>query len=320
MTNVFLTYNNTAHTDGAGAQLYRIYGIYALTRMLGLRYLHSPLFKIDHQGLAILQSQHPDETLVTRFNQSFSIQSDGILPDDAIVRLIADPVPGFETSLLAESTELNRPILAKITYPHRIIDCFPDAMLACQFESPFRIVPNWNGTRPLRVAVHVRRGDVRLLEPDRLLPNAYYIEVIRNIRRCFEGAGLAHSIEIHSETSNAEFVVSSNGFGVYNLTGNSVYRPDDDAFDEFKEVEPVLYRFNEETLDSFKNIASADIIVTSKSCFSYLAAILNPKAAVIYHPFFHSPLSTWLVSQIDGAFDHEKLLAHFRSGTVNSAV
>jgi hypothetical protein len=49
------TYDNTAKTDGVGAQLQRIYGIYSISRLLGASYLHSPLDYLDYQGLSALE-------------------------------------------------------------------------------------------------------------------------------------------------------------------------------------------------------------------------------------------------------------------------
>lgn len=48
MSQIHLTYNNRARTDGAGAQLYRIYGIYSLTRRFGFGCLHSPIWRLDN--------------------------------------------------------------------------------------------------------------------------------------------------------------------------------------------------------------------------------------------------------------------------------
>ncbi|MCX6957081.1 MAG: hypothetical protein NT164_00835 [Verrucomicrobiae bacterium] len=46
LPNVALTYANDVIMDGAGAQLHRIYTIYALSRHLGVSYFHSPLFEL----------------------------------------------------------------------------------------------------------------------------------------------------------------------------------------------------------------------------------------------------------------------------------
>lgn len=74
-----LTYDNSVMTDGVGAQLQRIYGIYAISRLLGATYLHSPLSRVDYQGLAALERNLADPGFHHAFNELFRIESD-ILP------------------------------------------------------------------------------------------------------------------------------------------------------------------------------------------------------------------------------------------------
>ena len=74
--NVFLTYANEITPDGAGAQLHRIYGIYCLSRLLGTKYLHSPLNDVYYQGLEAFQNQEKDPTFIDTFNRKFALPSD----------------------------------------------------------------------------------------------------------------------------------------------------------------------------------------------------------------------------------------------------
>ncbi len=74
-----LTYDNSVLTDGVGAQLQRIYGIYAISRLLGAIYLHSPLSRVDYQGLAALERNLADPGFHHAFNELIRIESD-ILP------------------------------------------------------------------------------------------------------------------------------------------------------------------------------------------------------------------------------------------------
>ena len=92
---IFLTYANTAHTDGLAAQLYRIYGIYCLARAFGFEYLHTPLARIDFQGLTMLRSQSPDTTLTDRANAIFTLPGSSA-PDPCTYLDLPDPEPGFE--------------------------------------------------------------------------------------------------------------------------------------------------------------------------------------------------------------------------------
>ncbi len=98
--NVFLTYASDVNPDGAGAQLHRIYGIYCLSRMLGTKYLHTPLHDVYYQGLDSLQNQQKDPAFVDTFNRTFALPSDRTTTaSPACVTLPSPPVGALERAL-----------------------------------------------------------------------------------------------------------------------------------------------------------------------------------------------------------------------------
>src|SRR5580704_1657536 len=78
---VVLTYDNAKMTDGAGAQLQRIYGTYAISRLLGASYFHTPLSRVDYQGFSALERNVIDPAYHQQFNDLFLIESD-VMPSD----------------------------------------------------------------------------------------------------------------------------------------------------------------------------------------------------------------------------------------------
>src|SRR5260370_39042817 len=76
-----LTYDNTRRTDGIGAQLQRIYGIYSISRLVGASYLHTPLARVDYQGLSALENNVTDPAYHYEFNDLLRIKSD-VMPSD----------------------------------------------------------------------------------------------------------------------------------------------------------------------------------------------------------------------------------------------
>ena len=72
---VAVTYDQNA-ADGVGAQLQRIYGLYALSRALDIKYVHTPLGRVDYQGLMPMLTGRTDPDFVTRYNAFFSLPSD----------------------------------------------------------------------------------------------------------------------------------------------------------------------------------------------------------------------------------------------------
>src|ERR1700733_9235241 len=75
-SGVALTYANDKMMDGAGAQLQRIYGIYAVSRYLHLPYVHTPLKAIGYQGLSALEKNNPSPNAQDAWNRVFTIPSD----------------------------------------------------------------------------------------------------------------------------------------------------------------------------------------------------------------------------------------------------
>src|SRR5262249_45309462 len=72
---VAVTYDQGA-SDGVGSQLHRIFGIYALSRALQIKYVHAPLAQVGYQGLLPMLAKRTDPDFATRYNAFFSLPSD----------------------------------------------------------------------------------------------------------------------------------------------------------------------------------------------------------------------------------------------------
>jgi hypothetical protein len=53
---------------------------------------------------------------------------------------------------------------------------------------------------------------------------------------------------------------------------------------------------------TMRQLIEADILIMSKSSFSYVAALVSD-GIKLYEPFWHSPLSAWIERGSDGGFD-----------------
>src|SRR5262245_10024298 len=69
-----VTYDPTT-TDGVGSQLLRIYGLYALSRALDVKYVHTPIGLVGYQGFLPLLTGRTDSDFTARFNAFFSFLS-----------------------------------------------------------------------------------------------------------------------------------------------------------------------------------------------------------------------------------------------------
>lgn len=154
-----LAYDNNTKTDGVGAQLQRIYGIYSISRLLGASYLHSPLGCVDYQGLFALEENVADPGFHHEFNDLFQIKSD-VMPTDDFHKI---NLPDISMEILHQLVAMfdkhetgGRPSLVQLVMPYGIADRFPDCYEVCKEISPF--ASSVREGRALRVAVHVRRA------------------------------------------------------------------------------------------------------------------------------------------------------------------
>jgi hypothetical protein len=313
-SNIVLTYNNTKETDGAGAQLQRIYGIYSISRLLGASYLHSPLRRVNNQGLSALERNTADPYYHECFNELLQIKSD-VLETDDFHEIDMKNISMEEVDQLISRFENGetdgKPILVRLEVPYGIADQFPDCYEVCKDISPFP--PPVRDGRPLRVAIHVRRGELFAVESHRMLPNAYYVNVARNLEQILEALGIGYQLEIHTEIATSEFVVQPGGYpGIPRNIAPTVVTPAMSHLEEFSALPNLVYCLNEPATDCLCKLATADILVMSRSSFSYVAAILNKAGVILYHPFWHSAPSPWLTVAPDGQFDRSRFDETFK--------
>jgi hypothetical protein len=322
-SKLVLTYNNTAKTDGVGAQLQRIYGTYAIARLLGAAYLHSPVERVDYQGLSALEANAGDPCFHHEFNELFQIASDVTSADG----LFTISLPGISLALVNELADMfdrnqtgKKPVLVRLEVPYGIAEAFPDCYSVCKDISPFASPPRQG--RPLRVAVHVRRGELLVLDSDRMLPNTYYLGVAREVAASLDALELDYQIELWTEVPRSAFTVQPDHHGMsHRISAPVAVAPEMTGLDDFASVPKLVQRINGRAIDCIRQLATADVLVMSRSSFSYLGGILNRSGVVLYHPFWHHAPSSWITVEPDGTFarrQFESLLAPIAEGCSGS--
>lgn len=127
----------------------------------------------------------------------------------------------------------------------------------------------------IRIAVHVRRGDVRDTWSGRYTSNSRTLEFMQIAEREIQAQNAlkkALTFHIYSEGAPENFTDLVQAYGP-----GSVY-----------------LHLNEELKVSFHDLASADVLVMAKSGVSYAAALLSG-GTVFYQPFWMRALSSWRV-------------------------
>lgn len=119
----------------------------------------------------------------------------------------------------------------------------------------------------LSIAVHIRRGDIEIGQVNgeeqltqRWLNNEYYIRVLEQIWPLLKNKKAA--IYLFSQGS-------------------------EEAFREFEQFGCVHYCMNMPATDSFLHMTRADILITSKSSFSYKPALLSKGIKICPQNFWH---------------------------------
>jgi hypothetical protein len=305
-TWVGVTYDNEKHTDGAGAQLQRIFGIYAIARLLRIVYIHSPLLKLDYQGLSALESNSSNANIVSEYNQQFRISSDADLPEKYEVRHFVDVSLKQLMQLRKEAKKKKTFILAKILYPYGITDVYPECYEVVKDISAFA---NVLSSSVIRIAIHIRRGELFVVDSHRMLPNEYYVAVIQEIRAILDRLDLDCEFELYTEVPQKAFTVSPVHHGIANRIADPiVVDPKSNKIEDFDSI-PNLKKFvNTDPIETLKGMSSANILVMSHSSFSYLASILNRQGIIMYHDFWHKPLKKWLRVSDCGHFSEDLFL------------
>ncbi len=313
-----LAYNNAGMQDGAGSQLHRVVLTRALSRAVSAGYLHARLRSLDLHGDV--------PTIIDDWNTLFNLQDADALGCEAegdadtawhlgaardgcahvrlghkiiwvdvlraVARECASPLPSILTRLRA--TPRSPPRVVVHLGAAELFDAAPELLdrTAAQFsrELPWLLPSRSDNVRKISescasrdalvVAVHVRRGDV-VTAADRRVPNEYFL-------------GMARAL------ADAAYILSLPPLRVHFFM-DAVPAGDESALalDDFTSVEGASLHYGGGALETLRALARADILVMSRSSFSFLPALLHDadRGAVVYHPMWHAPRADWFVAE-----------------------
>jgi len=306
---IALTYANDVMMDGAGAQLQRVYGIYALSRYLHVPYVHTPLKEIGYQGLAALEKNAGSPDAQDQYNRVFTIPSDIELPENTITRFMKEPSEADLERLKHEAEQKHEFYLVRIMLPYAVTDKNPEIYECLKQISPFQSARS----STFRIAIHVRRGEQFAIDSDRMLPNSYYVASTMKIVEVLKQLGIPFVCELYTEVPTKAFVVTPQSHGINGRISKPVLiDPKMNRIEDFDVIPNLKKCINLDPIETLKGMATADALIISRSSFSYFAALFN-KGMVIYYPFWHQPLKEWLISDISGNLPSEQLLQQLKA-------
>ncbi len=305
-----ITYMDDGNQDGAGSQLLRIYGIYAISRSLGVPYVHSPIAHLGYHGLSALENNAPSADLLQECNRVFHIPSDIELPEQRVIHNMTDV--DIESIRRIKDAGSDGPefSLIRVLYPYPATDEDPELYRSLGAVSPFR----YRKSEVFRLAIHVRRGELFAIYSDWMVPNSYFVGCVLRFQRILRSLDIPFVCELYTEVPTKAFEVTPQHHGIYGrISDNITFDPAMNHLEDFDEI-PNLERYvNFDTIESLQRMATADALILSHSSFSYLPAVLNPECIVIYHRYWRSPMKDWLIADDTGAFPEADLVARLES-------
>jgi len=171
----------------------------------------------------------------------------------------------------------------------RIVDRMPDAYLDVipQLRKKYYLdAPSKARSDVVEVCAHLRRGgDVSVENPEtayRYVANDPTARAIFAAQSVLKEIGLRSRVRLFSQGDEADFAsLRDLGFELC---------------------------LNTPAIPTFRAFVEADILIMTKSSFSYAAAILNG-GVKLYDRFARAPMSEWIVRESDGSFDRSQLRA-----------
>ena len=291
---LYMGYDN-GPSDGGGAQLHRILVIYCICRGFNIKYVHLPITHIGYKGLAHLMANREDDPEVER-------QFNGVLQ----VNAHCHPVPEGVKVIIPEK-ELDPPMLkgfieqgekedifVKVTLCRYVIETSPDLYRFAKELAP----PVLKLFRPKRdhldVHMHLRRGELYAVDSWRMIPNEYYVKLIEFFNQVLPRFTRHHTIHVHTEVPTKDITVTSTHHGIMGrIKEDIILKAADLKLEEFN-LPNVALCINDKPWDTLRAFQKADILVMAHSSFSIVGASLNSEGVILYHPFWHRPMSNWI--------------------------
>lgn len=304
---IALTYDNTASFDGTGAQVQRILGIYAVCKRFRIPYIHSEIAELIITPLDPFQTETDLKEYLKRANQYFTFPSDPRIEGDM-------PLSKLQTltksKLLLIRGRNKIPFgmgkLVALANPFRILNQMPNIYsLAAQDLNCQRIL-----SEKKKIILHYRRGSNTLdilpgESTSRGLSNDWYLRTLRKYVNIYQTSGIDFCVEIYTDMPNSTFVYKPKAFQSHLWSYEPRYREGEieilgedirnTIFVEFGEILTVHH--GGDPLQGLIDMSQADILITSRSSYSYVGGLLNLDGLVVMPPeFWHKKLDSWVLA------------------------
>jgi hypothetical protein len=255
-------------SDGAGMQtVSRISGL-NFAAAFGATYVHTPFFFVEHG--------RDGEALAQAWDAFLNLGEGEIGINDEPFEIVDYPDYFFGRAKLTSATVLR---FQQCYWPGKQAPATYYNIVP-RLREKLRFEPTTPQSRPLQVAIHVRRGDVSAsANNSRFTDTSRVLKSVRQVAHVLNDLNLPYRMCIHSQGDSKEFA-------------------------EFQELGCEL-SLDADALWTMRRLIEADVLVMSKSSFSFTAALSNA-GVKLCEPWLHTPLPDWIVRRPDGGFDERR--------------
>jgi hypothetical protein len=300
------TYDNTASFDGTGAQIQRILAVYAICKRFNIPYFHSGISELIITPLDPFQTKLELQDYLDRVNEYFNLPSDVEMSDGRTLKQLQTL---NKTTLLKirilNMINLGRNHLIAVADPLQVINQTPDIY---KLASKSLISPKPDSSKK-KIVLHYRRGSNSLdilpgESKPRGLPNSWYLKVLRKYVDMYENLGIDFTIEILTDMPKSSFVYQPKDFqlslwsyeprfknGKIEVIGEDIRHT---VFSDFNGNLTVHH--GGDPLRGLIAMGEADILIMSRSSYSYVGGLLNSGGTVVFPPEFDlGRLDSWVL-------------------------
>ena len=252
--------------EGAGSQAFMVMSALNFARTLGCAYVHTPFTEIDH-------ADRPMPEWISAWESHFNFGAGECHATDCRGEAI-NFGPSYFLALLD---------LFLTPCPSKDPDNVPVPLFSTAVAEEFR--RKYHANKPLRphrkftVCVHIRRFNRRDSHHDYDMPGARMARTLHQVEALLATKRVDHTIRVFSQGDISEFP--------------EFVRP---GVELFLDIDAVL---------TMQEMIAADILLTSKGSFSYVAAVLC-RGIIICDPSL-APQDGWIPCDDDGDFDSSVL-------------
>jgi hypothetical protein len=242
--------------DGTGSQIQRRISVWAYCKLNNVKYVHIPFFKMEH-------NYEKDELFEDKWEQFFNLGNGELSLTDVNTEEVS------YVECMNKYFDNNKPDLYD-----KMRDDFRNKYFMT--EKPKLIYDD----EYTNVAIHVRRGDIvgrKNRFKSRGTSDEYFISLMEKLNK--ENTKKPYKFYVFSQNKTAK-----RGFRM---------KKQGDIFEKYRNLDlNVELMIDGCPFFDFHHLISADVLITSKSSFPYVAGLFT-NGRVIFNKFWHEPKSYW---------------------------